>query len=422
MEDHRDAYFFWKELGLRGGCCVHVDAHLDTCGFKVPGYTGMQQPEVNCGNYLLPAMAEGIVEELVWVVPPHLKKDHDLLSWTRDELQMWLHLTVDEFTCLRPDSGRVEGRLKGCRLVVCESDNLPDTDKPVLLDIDVDYYLGPEDEVWQSPRELQAHLAHLEPAALTIANSVQGGYTPVWLRYLGELTRQAFENPEAALEPPPAGRLAEQARDDFEDPHHKKAVELDPSYAVNPIDQACFHLERRQFEKSRPWLEQVASHDPEAATYLTGYSNFLQGNHEVALEAWESLLGQTQDKLGKRHLVEMSARTLSALGRWKEATQTFKSATRLDPSDASLWIELARCQAEGGNLRDAARSYRRAISLDSDLLIVAQGQLELARIYFELGQTSLAQAQRARLLNEKMPAALRMQAQMLALRAARQRE
>lgn len=398
MEDHRDAYFFWKELGLRGGCCVHVDAHLDACGFKVPGYTGMQQPEVNCGNYLLPAMAEGIVAELVWVIPPHLKKDLDLLTWAREELQMWLHLTIDEFTSLRLEEGRVEGRLRGCRLVVCESANLPTSDRPVLLDLDVDYFLGPEDTVWQSPAELHGHLAHLEPAALTIAYSVQGGYTPAGLRYLGDVTRQLFEDPSKTPE-------ATATEDE-----------------VNPIDQACFHLERRQFDQARPWLERVAAEDREAAVYLKGYASFLQGHHAEAFEAWHELLAGPQDKLGKRHLVEMSARTLAALGRWSEAIDTFAAATRLDPSDASLWIELARCQVEAGRLKDAARSYRRAISADSELLIVAQGQLELARVYFELGQTSLAQAQRARLLNERMPAALRMQAQMLALRAARQRE
>lgn len=199
MEDHRDAYFTWKKLGLSGGCCVHVDAHLDLCDFKVPGYTGLAQPEVNCGNYLLPAFEEELVKELVWVVPPHLKKSQNLLTWTREELQRWVKLRVDDYMSLTLLEGRVEGTLLGRRLVVCESHNLPTIELPVFLDIDVDYYLGPDDEIWQQPAQLLEHLSELDPLVVTIAYSVAGGYTPLPARHLGPLTELFFnQDPQAA--------------------------------------------------------------------------------------------------------------------------------------------------------------------------------------------------------------------------------
>lgn len=433
MEDHREAYFFWKKLGLSDCTCVHVDAHLDACGFKVPGYTGMQQPEVNCGNYLLPAMAEDIVQALVWVVPPHLKKEQDLLTWAREELQRWLHPTVAEYLSLQGRNGRIEGELKGRRFVVCESDNLPELEGPVLLDIDVDYYLGPQDEVWQTPLQLADQLGGLRPVALTVAISVQGGYTPLWLRYLGELSRLAFQEPEEAArawadlhgkaEHLPdwlrAARLAAGAGSDYDHPAYLEAAAIDPAYAIQPLDAACFYLERKRFDRCYRWLEHLATEDPTAAAYLQGFAAFRREHYGTSLESWRSVLEEPHDKLTRGHLLEMVGRAQAALGRAGEAVGSFLQAIRLDSRDVSLWLELARSQAQAGRKEEAARSYRRGITLGPDLLMTAQAQLELAQLYADLGQASLAQAQRTRLLKQRLPAVLRMQAEVLAVTAAR---
>ncbi|CAN0136622.1 unnamed protein product, partial [Phaeothamnion confervicola] len=68
MEDHRDAYFLWKELAIRDAVCLHVDAHLDISNFKVPEYD-LDCPEVNCANFLLHACREKIVAHTIWVIP-----------------------------------------------------------------------------------------------------------------------------------------------------------------------------------------------------------------------------------------------------------------------------------------------------------------------------------------------------------------
>src|SRR5688572_22687218 len=118
MEDHQEAYFFWRDLGIKGATCVHVDAHLDVSNFKVPGYGLADAPELNCANFLHRAIREGIVEHLVWVIPPHLTGTLSLLDWTRDELHNWMHLSLADYASLHTEDSRVEGTLAGARFTV----------------------------------------------------------------------------------------------------------------------------------------------------------------------------------------------------------------------------------------------------------------------------------------------------------------
>lgn len=428
MEDHREAFFFWKKLGIRAGTCVHVDAHLDTGELQLPGYAGIAQPEVNCGNYLLHAMAEGMVATLVWVVPPHLVQP-DRVSWVRQEVQAWLHPTLSESSSWKGDGPRVEGQLKGCRVVVCQSDQLPALEGPVLLDIDVDYFLGPNDEVWQSPLELASHLRHLTPVALTVAYSIEGGYTPLWLRHLGDLTMLSWQRPDEAtgwaelqeLAWVRAARLVAEVGDDFDNAAYSRAAEIEPGYRLSALDAACYHLQRKQYQACLSWLRRAEAEDPKAALYLRAFVHFSKREYERALTDWQSLLSQSHDGQTRRHLLQMQGRTLAALGRPVEAVESLSRAARLAPGEVNLWIELARAQVEAGLSQEAARSYRRAISLGPDLMISLEAQLELIQLYFELGQPTLARAQQKRLLTQPVPPALRLQAVGLGLRRARER-
>ncbi len=384
MEDHREAYFFWKKLGLTDCTCVHVDAHLDTCEFPLPGTGGLSRPEVNCGNYLLYAIADGLVHTLVWVLPPHLAGD-DLLGYVRREVAAWLHPTLAEHTSWQARDGRVEGRLRGCRFLVCPSDRLPRLAPPILLDVDVDYFLGPQDEVWQSPEQLASDLAPLEVSALTVAYSVEGGYTPVELRWLGPETMERFG--------------ASSSPDDF---------------TLAPLDAACFHLQRKRYEACLEALE--ACEDRRAAHYLRAFVRFSQDRHEEALAGWTALLAEPHDDPTRRHLLEMQGLSQRALGRASEAVESLQEAVRLANGDVGLCLELARAQVEAGRPEDAARSYRRGIGLKPELMIALQAQLELVRLYQKLGQPALARAQRQRLLSHRLPPALQLQALGLGLK------
>ena len=128
MEDHSGAYVLWKENDLKNGVCIHVDAHLDVMdrGFtpemleKIASVrtaddlkecltpTFLPWGGVHCGNYLYPALMEGVVTHLVWVIPkPMIRPEESLLEFAHRELPNWMELTLEEHYSLAQTEGRV---------------------------------------------------------------------------------------------------------------------------------------------------------------------------------------------------------------------------------------------------------------------------------------------------------------------------
>ena len=62
MENHDRAYHVWREAGVRGRTLVHVDAHHDM--WWLP-----EKSAVTIANYVCPALREGLVRRVFWVVP-----------------------------------------------------------------------------------------------------------------------------------------------------------------------------------------------------------------------------------------------------------------------------------------------------------------------------------------------------------------
>jgi len=433
MEDHQEAYFFWRDLGVKGATCVHVDAHLDVSNFKVPGHgLGVDAPDLNCANFLHRAIREGIVEHLIWVIPPHLTGKQTLLEWTKDELHNWMHLSLADYASLQAVAKRVEGSLAGARFTVCTTASLPPVAEPTLIDVDVDYYLGPQDEVWQTPLELHQDLAHLHPQAVTVAISVIGGYTPVHLRYLGDLTQLAWEDLAAAQKvaahlesgPPWAqaalqARAAVQAGEDHFGPGWDRAVALDEAYQANVFDAAAFYFIRGDYARSRAWLAKTEGELVQPGLYLEGLMAMREGQEALALERFQRLLDEPLDSRTRCHLLDLAGRCQVRTGQLERGVESFRAALKLDSGDAPVWRELARAQRVAGDGPGAARSFRKAVSLAPEELATATVRLELAELYVASGQPVLAKAELAALERPEVPAELQLEAQRLALRMLR---
>src|SRR5262249_21349794 len=102
---------------------------------------------------------------------------------------------------------RVRTSVMGCALVICSLDTLPKFSEDVLLDIDTDYLTvtrvsyRTEDVIdpvpWRSPEELSGALrsSGLSTDFVTIAYSVEGGYTPLAWKYLGDELAMRLRDP-----------------------------------------------------------------------------------------------------------------------------------------------------------------------------------------------------------------------------------
>jgi hypothetical protein len=98
MEDHDKAYLAWKERNVQDMILVHVDAHIDFGWIPEMDFNeiGSGNEDVSCfsrrklllnpiltsrkkmvniGNYICPAMRDGMVKKFYWVVPDKSWRD-----------------------------------------------------------------------------------------------------------------------------------------------------------------------------------------------------------------------------------------------------------------------------------------------------------------------------------------------------------
>jgi len=439
MEDHRDAYFFWKQLGVRGASCLHIDAHLDMAGFLSPLESSLANPEINCANYLLKAVEEGIVSEVVWVVPPHLRRaSKDLLQWSYAELPRWLALQLDEFNSLKLENHRVEGVLRGVPLTICTTDHLPEKSGPWLLDLDVDYFVDELDDVWQTPFRLREVTRHLELQAVTVAFSVRGGYTPLACRYLGDLSQllwsgqenlaaelwERFHSLESLQDTPAwlqaAALIARAAGSgsDHQGPAWDRAAEIHPAYQVSLFDLAALYWQRKRFDRCQLWLDRYQG---AGTDYVRGFIALEQSRPSEAARCWRGLLTASEaEPLTQRHLLGLVAKAYRAAQKPELALQFLEQAVKVPGQDGLMeaYRELGRLQRELGHKDQALVSLRKAIKLGPLLMDNLEAQLDLAELYIETEQAVRAQAEYRKLSQLELPGKLGVRTERLPVKIA----
>jgi tetratricopeptide (TPR) repeat protein len=420
MEDHRDALFVWRKLGVQAATCVHVDAHLDTCELWLPNLMpGEQSAEINCGNYLLHALREGIVGQLYWVLPPHLHQGPLTLEWVMEELQRWLYVRCSDVVALRWEKGRIIGSIEGHPLTICASHQLPKDLGKVLLDLDIDYFIDGKDQIWQSPFELHQDLSTLEPQCTTVAFSVDGGFTPLSRRFLGYLCgliwKGEVQNAEdfwnclqglrelQDLDPNwlKAARcvaLGWGLGQDHQGSAWEQARSFDPHFGVSPHNLANQHWLRHNYAECHRWLDQL---EGPVLEYLRGLAFHSEGLYPEAIGCWKSLLDGTSLELDQRaHLHFLCGLAYVRQSQSALACPELLAATRLMPHLPVLWRELGRAQRESGQLEAAAKSWRRALKLAPEHWASLEIRLLLAKVYAQLGQSIWLQQECQQLLKE----------------------
>lgn len=449
MDDHKEAYLFWKEVGFFRASCLHVDAHLDISNFKAPTSSCPLNPELSCANFLLSAILEGVVSEVVWIIPPYLIGTEGMLDWFREEICRWMKIDQQDYLSFQQLGERtVVGDLAGARLMVTTAQELaqhwqPPSDRPVLLDIDIDYFLGPElglaadrSVVWQTPWELLEQLGPLEYAAATVADSVGGGYTPVELRCLGYLTELCLDGHfdlakrsweailDLKLQPPCSaefGRAANGSKVSYDSSswleaarfgqelvlngvsrdHHRwsKLSEFHPDFVHDPFDQAAVYFSRKQVDLVEPCLLAASERADLEFHYLSAFIRARQGKFREALQHLDLLVSGSpaSNSRSASHFLALSGRFSLELRDYKSAQQFFLKAIALEPTDEECWRGLAECWVGLGDLRQATKCLRKALTLEPRLLQAGETRLRLIELYRELGQTLLFQAESDRL-------------------------
>lgn len=478
FDDHYEAFLVWREAGLSNLTCVHVDAHLDVSadGFTEAALQGIAQarnreeiaafrgnPKLpwggfHCGNYLYPALLDGTVTTLIWVVPAGFAEG-SLVQNARQTLQNWLDMRIEDFRSLKPVEGRVEGELLGRRLVICTSANLPRLSSQeqanVALDIDVDYFVRiKDDRLWQTPHQLHHDLQELRPVVLTVATSCEGGYTPLSHRWLGQVCHDVFaQDPAAwaseterlaraletglpplesdtassvsALQPTDAEPPSEQEQASSEETpeeirrqalercletapeafrpallcalgRYAEAEALNPEYRLSPFDQAGRLFQKGRYSEGLECLERTGDKALERG-FLVALLAAGASESGLSLEEFERLLslpGLTPRDTSR--LLVMQAQVL-ADREPKKALDVLRRATKLEPDRANAHVQLGLLQRKLGRREEAARSFRKALRLAKGRVSSLATLLEASRLYDELGQKAMARATRREL-------------------------
>lgn len=386
MEEHHEAYFLWKRLGLRQAWCWHFDAHLDIgreglsearLAALAPCQDAGQAAEagalgncylpwggLHCGNYLYPAIQEGLVGRLTWVIPPHLPTG-DLLRWTRRHLDGWFELSLASYASFRLDGGKVVGEALGIPIEVGPWEAFSPPTEAVLIDLDIDYFVTDEGTVWGQPEALSGELRSWSALATTVAYSVRGGYTPYELRHLAD-----------PFLPAPSA----------------------PGYQAQPIDRATALSRCHRHPEALAAFTDLGPEFWSESLYYQGHCHQKLGQHQQALDCWRQLADDPRlPQDGQAYLQGLCAEECLQLQRWQCAVEHAQRGRRLAPYDyRHPWHE-AMATEHLGDPKAAIKLVRRALRLSDDTLFGLKVRLALVRLYRRQGQRELARAELARL-------------------------
>jgi len=189
VENHDQAYYVWRDQGVARRVLVHIDAHPDMNWVR-------DGAPVTIADFICPALTNELVREIVWVVPDP--------TWESAKGRWVVLRYLKRILSKYPESApaiagkdQISARIMGRPLRVCPLRLLPEWREPVLLDIDVDFLLIPilsgtgdihSPLPWCWPEDVVSRLCErgLRSDLITIAYSVEGGYTPLQWKYLGD--------------------------------------------------------------------------------------------------------------------------------------------------------------------------------------------------------------------------------------------
>ena len=398
MEDHDGAYYAWKQAGLRDRIAVHIDAHIDfgwiperdpeellalrtlrelenqSSADSLWNFTGRPTDKlIDLGNYLNPALREGILRSAYWVAPDGFFATRG----RRKQLEAMLHnlrkanprgLQQIEWT-----DGALRAAIYGKPLTICPLAGIPRFDEDVLLDIDTDFLITesisraypfpdhPNTTPWIWPDELVERLRErrLRTDWVTIAYSVEGGYTPLEYKYLADDLASLFRDPGLSFRQRELMRLKKEAARAQE---VRKLVAAREGYAralaVNPTDPSVHYrlaqlaYEQGQVDEARRIYEQAISLDP---SYRTEYNNFgpvylaLGQFMQSAAEYRKILALDPHNASAHRGLADLSTEQ----GRWDEALAHYRRAGELRPDDGWARLGLGRVHVQTRNWASA---------------------------------------------------------------------
>ncbi len=405
VEDHDEAYYIWKAAGVQHRVLLHFDAHIDFAWIAPSPDTLLEQPRLadvfsalqrtpfwtlsgrteeertHLGNYIHQAIRADLVREFIWVYP----EDPDRAKQARAVRSILesLAATAPQFFQLfrTTDTECFEGRIYGKRFraLPYSAFSTQAFEEEVLLDIDLDFFIVrslyshhyPHADVrtpsfWLSPAEFVAelHASGLRYEFVTLAYSVEEGYTPLRLKFLGtelatRLARSLLDKEERGF------RILRDLFDTKAPPHPAIGIQAleeelrrSPGSAALHFNLAMLLLELNDIPRAASHYANAIEADP---SYRTRYNHpgpvlLDQGLTREARASYEQM-----KRLDPTHpsyrLFDFES--LAEKGNWAQALALGIELSQNGVNDPALRLGLADCNLHLRRYEDAWRELER---------------------------------------------------------------
>lgn len=406
IEDHHEALKIWREKEVKNLDLVHIDAHIDF-GFhparpikKIVNearnlkelkrgleyslafmdYEKDFDKQTDIGNYIYPAMQEGIVKNFYWVVPGGLKEFKESGKFIKNTVS---NLTKNTFR-LR-SRGIISTEFLGRNFVVCTLERLPVLRQDVLLDIDTDFLIIDsvlnssntakigKRKPWILPQNLVGILKKRikRPRLITIAYSVNGGWTPIKYKHLGDEIAYYFAPRKFKKHLKNNSQAAEYFNlftSTGKKEYYWKAVKLNPTYRVADNNYGPLYLFLRKFSFAQDKFLTVLKVDPKNSACLLGLGNIAleRRDFKKAKKCFSSALNSGNHRLFNK----VKNQSLLGLAGAEFDLKNFKRAKELlfryqtrQPLQPQSYYLLGRIFEKEKDFECAARLYQDAIRL-----------------------------------------------------------
>ena len=412
VEDHDEALGIWRKERIRSLDLVHMDAHIDfefhraepiekvfkearslkelkrglehTVAFL--HYEKDFAKQCNIGNYVYPAMEEGIVKDFYWVVPGGLKEFREAGKFLRDTIKGLLRGKRESQG--GAGAGIIVSTLLGRKFIVCTLESLPVLKQNVLLDIDTDFLVikSPIDanktarigkrKPWIAAQDLVAEVKKRIKRAevITIADSVKGGWNQIKYRYLGDEMAYHFapgEFKRRFQRSYQAAKYFDLFLSGGKKEYYAKAARLNSRYRVADNSYGPLYLSLRKFSAAEDEFRKVLRVDPGNPACLLGLGNVALGRRDFqkAKKCFASALNSGNHRLfakvRKQSLLGLAEAEfrLKNLSRAKELLCRYQAIESLNGKSHYL---LARIFEKEKDFEEAAIHYKDAIRLGFD--------------------------------------------------------
>jgi TolB-like protein len=244
-------------------------------------------------------------------------------------------------------------------------------------------------------RDLQNVFAIQTDVALQIASALQSAFAPASLAEVeasGTASLEAYELFLKARQPghrPRGGYGDEDRRAQVVD-YLRQALEIDPDYAAAwqllvqaevwmphvGADPDGVHLQAAEFA-----LDQSRRLSPNSADTMLAEGYFLYQGKKQYGAALERISAARAIEPRRADLMALQAFVFRRLGKLEEAVDLLDQASRLDPLNAGLAIQLGRTNHWLGRNEAALRAYTRAYHATPEPGLWARYRLDLARLW-----------------------------------------